>query len=380
MHVLFLSQWYPNRYDAMPGLFVRKHAQAVVRQGVDVTVLYLRHDEHIRKEELVEQMTDGVREVYVYYPHTLGYLKAFRHGYQYIKLKWGRPDLCQLNVISKNGLLPLYLWKCFSIPYIIVEHWSGYLPQNRKQSLGFLHLWMSRILTRNAQTVLPVSQALMNSMKECGLECRHWQIINNVVDDFFYTTHRTPDTKHRTPDTTHFIHISCFDERAKNIQGLLRAVHRLAQERQDCHITLVGTGVDFAVDKAYAESLGLIPNYVSFTGELPPEQVAEELKQADAMLLFSNYENAPVVISEALAVGIPVFSTNVGGIAEMVNKDCGVLVEARQEKELAQIMKQYINRNLSFDSARIRQYGKQYSFDAVGKELKSIYKNAISRS
>ncbi len=373
MHVLFLSQWYPHCYDAMAGLFVRKHAQAVVRQGVDVTVLYLHHDEHIRKEELIEQVTDGVREVYVYYPHALGFLKAYRHGYQYIKHKWGRPDLCQLNVISKNGILPLYLWKCFSIPYIIIEHWSGYLPQNRKQSLGFPHLWMSQILTRNAQMVLPVSQALMNSMKECGLECRRWQIINNVVDDFFYTTHLTSGTKH-------FIHISCFDEKAKNIQGLLRAVHRLAQERQDFHVTLVGTGVDFAVDKAYAESLGLVPDYVSFTGELSPEQVAEELKHADAMLLFSNYENAPVVISEALAAGIPVFSTNVGGIAEMVNKDCGVLVEARQEKELAQIMKRYINRNLSFDSARIRQYGKQYSFDAVGKELKSIYESAISRS
>ncbi len=31
MTVLFFSQWYPNRYDAMPGLFVRKHAQAVAR-------------------------------------------------------------------------------------------------------------------------------------------------------------------------------------------------------------------------------------------------------------------------------------------------------------------------------------------------------------
>ena len=379
MHVLFLSQWYPNRYDAMPGLFVRKHAQAVVRQGVDVTVLYLHHDEHIRKEELVEQMTNGVREVYVYYPHTLGYLKAFRHGYQYIKLKWGRPDLCQLNVISKNGLLPLYLWKCFSIPYIIVEHWSGYLPMNRSHAISDgWHKHLMQLICRNAKVVMPVSNSLQQAMQECGFECRRWQVIHNVVDDFFYTA-QAQNTKRQTPNTKHFIHISCFENKSKNIKGLLRSIKELSSLRSDFHITMIGTGIDFDQDVAYAKQLGL-SSLVTFTGELSPEQVAEELKHADAMLLFSNYENAPVVISEALAVGIPVFSTNVGGIAEMVNKDCGVLVEARQEKELAQVLKQYINGNLCFDSTMIRQYGEQYSFEAVGKELKSIYESAISRS
>lgn len=379
MHILFLSQWYPHRYDAMAGLFVRKHAQAVVRQGVDVTVLYLHHDEHIRKEELVEQITDGVREVYVYYPHTLGFLKAYRHGYRYIKRKWGRPDLCQLNVISKNGLLPLCLWKKFSIPYVIVEHWTGYTDEHAGSIQKGVHRLIMRYIAKQAQFILPVSQDLALSMQKHGFVNTHYQVIHNVVDDFFYTD-QTQNIKRQTPNTKHFIHISCFDEKAKNIQGLLRAIHMLAQERQDFHVTLVGTGVDFAVNKAYAESLGLIPDRVSFTGELPPKQVAEELRQADAMLLFSNYENAPVVISEALAIGIPVFSTNVGGIAEMVNKDCGVLVEARQEKEMAQIMGQYMNGNLRFDAAIIRQYGKQYSFEAVGKELKSIYESAISRS
>lgn len=40
MKVLYLTQWYPHRYDAMAGLFVRNHAEAAVRQGVDVCVLY----------------------------------------------------------------------------------------------------------------------------------------------------------------------------------------------------------------------------------------------------------------------------------------------------------------------------------------------------
>lgn len=372
MKVLYLSEWYPHRYDAMPGLFVRKHAQAVVRQAVDVTVLYLHHDEHIRKEELVEQVSDGVREVYVYYPHSLGYLKAFRHGYQYVKRKWGRPDLCQLNVITKNGLLPLYLWKVLSIPYIIVEHWSGYLPINRKHSLGWKRRFFARLISRNAQAVLPVSQMLMDSMKECGLQCRRWQLIDNVVDDFFYTTFNSQLS------TFNFIHISCFEEKAKNIQGLLRAVHILAQERQDFHVTLVGTGIDFEVDKAYAESLNLVPNYISFSGELQPEQVAQQLAQSHALILNSRYETYGIALAEAEAVGLPVIETNTCGL--QLPPTCCVVIPSEDEQALVQAMRQFLEGKLHFDAEIIREHGKQYSFETVGKMLTTIYQSAISRS
>ena len=40
MKVLFLSAWYPTERDAMAGLFVQKHAEAVAQQGHDVRVLY----------------------------------------------------------------------------------------------------------------------------------------------------------------------------------------------------------------------------------------------------------------------------------------------------------------------------------------------------
>ena len=41
MKVLFLSAWYPTPRDAMAGLFVQKHAEAVAQQGHDVRVLFL---------------------------------------------------------------------------------------------------------------------------------------------------------------------------------------------------------------------------------------------------------------------------------------------------------------------------------------------------
>ena len=82
MKVLYLSEWYPHRRDAMSGLFVRKHAIACVRQGIDVCVLFIMKDTH---DDIIIQTTDGVREVYVY--HTGNYYKALYKGWQTLKCR-----------------------------------------------------------------------------------------------------------------------------------------------------------------------------------------------------------------------------------------------------------------------------------------------------
>ena len=66
MKVLFLTPWYPHRYDAMSGLFVRKHAQAVASQGVEVGVISMYHEPSITHNEIANEMVNGVREVILY--------------------------------------------------------------------------------------------------------------------------------------------------------------------------------------------------------------------------------------------------------------------------------------------------------------------------
>ena len=68
MKVLFLSAWYPHRYDAMAGLFVRKHAEAVSRYA-KVCVLYMMADENVQKFDVIEQNFNKVHEIYIYYPY-----------------------------------------------------------------------------------------------------------------------------------------------------------------------------------------------------------------------------------------------------------------------------------------------------------------------
>lgn len=369
VNVLYLTPWYPHRYDAMSGLFVRKHAVAATRAGASVTVLYAFRDKHVSHCEIVEQHTDGVREIYVYYRGSE--LFALLRGFRHITRTAPMPDVVQLNVITKNALLALYLKALHGIPYIIVEHWSGYQPANNTYR-GFFHKRMAELSVSHAHAVLPVSNALAQDMQRQGLTSDKYGIINNVVDGFFFLPHDT--TPH---DKTRILHISCFDDKAKNLCGMLRAVNAVSRIRNDFELLIVGTGIDFEHVKNYSDSLDWQGNAPTFTGELTPAQVAEQFRCADFFLMFSNYENAPVVISESLASGVPVVSSNVGGIADMVTSECGILVPPGDEKSLAEAVTAMLDNYRTYDPQAIRSHGMQYSFSAVGNTLVEFYKRTV---
>lgn len=352
MKVLYLSAWYPTPRDAMAGLFVQKHAEAVKEQGADVYVLY-------------SEQTG------------LAWLRDMYKGWKRLKCEWGTPDIVQMNVLDKNGLLALWLKWRYRTPYIIVEHWSGYLPINFSFRGGW-HAWLMRLIAKRASCILPVSQMLEDAMKACGIENKNWQRIHNVVDDFFYQP-IYPITITPKGDKFRFLHVSCFDETAKNIQGILRAVRKVAEERQDFELILVGTGADYQTDMDYARTLNFPKGILHFTGEQTPHEVAQWMQQSDCFLFFSRYENAPVVLSECLATGLPILSSNAGGIPEMINHNCGILVSSEDEIALANSIIHMIQHHHTFSSMVIRKIGEQYRYATIGKQLYQIYQDISKR-
>ena len=349
MKVLYLTPWYPSERDAMAGLFVQKHADAVRAQGVEVRVI------------AAQTWSDSWRQ-----------WKALqREGWM--------PDVVQLNVLQKQGMLALWIKRRYNIPYIIVEHWSGYLPQSGQ----FLRM---PVLTRRfyarvaekAEALLTVSMPLQQAMQACGIHAKQWGLIDNVVDDFFFQKNRNTPNTPNTPNTRKtLLHISCFDERAKNIRGLLLAVKMLAVQRQDFQLVLIGTGVDYAEVRAFADSLHLPEGLLVWTGELTPREVADRLRKADALVLSSRYETYGVVLAEAAAAGVPIVSTPVG-IAEET-ADLIVPHEIAQNKpgrfaEFLEIILWSTDR-----VACKKQDTARFTAVAVGKKLKEIYDSCLHR-
>ena len=340
LKVLFLTPWYPSEKDAMIGLFVQKHVEAVRAQGVEVRVIHS------------QSLWDTVRQ----------YKKLQKEGWT--------PDIVQLNVIQKQGLLAVWLKKRYHIPYVIIEHWTGYLPESKSVRPKTLHTQMMRYICREAEIVMPVSKHLGEAMRALGFKAKRWEKINNVVDDFFF---EQPKPEKKNTACKVMLNITCFDEPHKNVKGLLRAAKELSEKRRDWRLVLVGTGVDYKEVRAYADSLGFPGGMLEWRGELKPQQVSDEFDRADIFVLTSRFENAPVVISESIVKGVPVVSTNVGGISEMVNEQSGILVPSGDEEALVAAMNKMLDNYSTYNHEHIRKAGSQYSFSVVGAQLTNLY-------
>ena len=104
---------------------------------------------------------------------------------------------------------------------------------------------------------------------------------------------------------------------AKGQHLLLEASSRLLDRGLLHHLTFVGTGPDKASLRDRAHRLG-IDDWVTFTGGLPPTEVREHLSKTDLFVLPSFAEGIPVALMEAMAMEIPVVSTPVAGIPELI--------------------------------------------------------------
>lgn len=378
MKILMLSAWYPNRYDEMAGLFVRKHAQALSKFET-VFVLYLHADSNCSSFEIIQQEQNGFTEVYVYYPFSktkaltkiskaCNFFRAFTKGYKHLFTRNDKPDSVQVNILTRNGVLALLLKITKRIPYIVVEHWSRYLPIVNSYK-GIFRKIVTKIVVRNANAILPISDMLKKSMIQCGLQSPNYHVINNVVDDFFYENQEiVPRTKKR------ILHISCFFEKAKNVKGLLNSIDKLREIRNDFELVIIGTGIDFNEVRDYAKSLQIEDNVI-FLGEKQPKEVYQLFYQSDFFVLFSNYENAPVVISESLACGKPIITTNVGFVQSIITEKNGKIIPTQDESALVQQMNWMLDHFQDYDENEIRKSAEQFKSSHVGKQLSEIHQS-----
>ena len=390
LRILHLARWYPNRFDPMPGLFIQRHAEAVALYA-DTMLVYTHAVEKglLRdKFEIDFEEKNGVKTAKVYFrnpAHTIPVWSNFQKTVRFLKANYlgikavsehDTPfDLVHVHVLTRLGVIALYFKWIKKIPFVITEHWTRYLSLTDGFN-GFFRKTLTKLVVKQAAVVTTVSEDLSRAMQSHGLKNPDYRVIANVVDDVFFQV-RIPERKHKTKE---FVHVSCFTDKHKNISGLLRVISSLAKQRQDFHFTLVGEGEDLEKMKVYAGKLGISEQVLTFTGLLEGKLLAEAMTHADALVIFSNYENMPVVINESFVLGIPVFSTRVGGIAEMVNNSNGRLIEKGDETALLKVLIDFLDERITFKTEAFRkQARKAFSPETVGISLMNIYKNILKR-
>jgi len=130
-----------------------------------------------------------------------------------------------------------------------------------------------------------------------------------------------------------FVHVARFNP-VKNHRLLLEAFAQVVSRRDDCVLSLAGDGALLESCKAYAGELGL-DQRVRFLGNVT--DVSGLLKNSDVFVLSSDSEAMPVSILEAMAHGLPIAATNVGGVPELVDGN-GILTPKGDAQALATAM------------------------------------------
>jgi glycosyltransferase involved in cell wall biosynthesis len=184
---------------------------------------------------------------------------------------------------------------------------DGYLARDR-QVWRVPTCWVMR----NADKVAPVSRQLGDILVSLGLPEEKCRIPRFGVDvEMFYPGER------QTSDDVRILYVGALI-RKKGVADLLEAISEGTSPH--CRLIAVGDGVEATELKALADRLGL-KDRVEWKGLQPHEEVARMMRECDLLCLPSYTEGRPNVVVEAMASGLPVIATNVGGIPDLVRED-----------------------------------------------------------
>ena len=400
MNILHLLSWFPSPDDPTLGNFCVRMIDALPEDCHSV-ILSVCDGKDMTKSFEVKEIVGAHHthvQIYIRPPkmnaiRKLKMLRMYQYGLKYIKKRFFKPDLIHLHVAYPLGQVALLWKKLHGYKYVMTEHWTIYQPQNKDVLVGGLKKKIVRI-ANNAELIMPVSLDLQHCMEGHGVRNRFKVIYNLVNTDMFKlrqspcidsnlpTNQRGNDMQGCTTENNmhdwkkHILHISTLRDEAKNFSGILRVIERLRQQRDDFELHVIHD-YDALEFKAFVKEHHL-EDCVIFHGKKTSAEVAEAYQQADFFVLFSNFENLPCVIVEAFASGVPVLSTAVGGIAEILSPERGILIPQGDEDALLQGMVQMLNHSSEYDREAIRDYAiKTFAAQNIGQQIFEAYKEIV---
>jgi glycosyltransferase involved in cell wall biosynthesis len=288
-----------------------------------------------------------------------------------VKEKIGIPEIVHLNIVYPLGIWAYWLKKRYRIPYVVTENSSGF-HVNSDHAYPKPIMKLCQLVLRNAEYLLPVSRNLKENLKILSPSSQ-FEIISNVVDEKLFLPKEIQNL-----DIKRLIHISTGVDEIKNLSGMLRVMNELKTQNVKVKLDIVSDG-DIEYAKNLASDLNLY-TYVTFHSTKTTSEVAEMIQNSDALLMFSNYENFPCVIAEAMICGKPVISSNVNGIPEHVHQFNGILVNPRDEKALQSAINRFVKNEVNFNSKEIRDYAMDnFSYTEVGRKFSMLYAKVLNQ-
>jgi glycosyltransferase involved in cell wall biosynthesis len=248
-------------------------------------------------------------------------------------------------------------------PTVISEHSSEWLQgQVTKAALR-----RAKVSFRRAALVCPVSFALQRAIESYGIRAR-FRVVPNTVDTGVFH----PSSNRASGPPTRLVNVALHRD-VKGVDILLHAFARVVKRRSALTLDLIGEGPQTPELQRLISELGLAKR-VRVLGAMEPVQVAAALRASDLFVLPSRNETLGASVIEALATGVPVVATKVGGVPEVVGPEDGVLTGPDDIEQLAESIERAVDDYDRFDRDAIAERARdRFSLDAVGRAWDLIY-------
>lgn len=184
----------------------------------------------------------------------------------------------------------------------------------------------------------------------------------------------TPVVQAGPGEPVHVLFLGEVEER-KGVDLLLEAWSRLGREPQDgpADLVLAGGG---AVERARRRSVELgIADQVHVTGWVAPAEVELLLRRCHVLVLPSSFEGQPMAVLEAMANGLCVVASDVGGVRDLVD-DCGVLLPAGDLPALVRALRLVISepeRRAELATRGFQRVCEHFDVSHTWKDLDHLY-------
>ena len=215
-----------------------------------------------------------------------------------------------------------------------------------------------------AAGIIAVSQSLKTRMVELGVPAEKIAVIRNGIDRQMFSPRDREEARKRLgldPEDRILLTVAALVP-VKGIDRLIDAMAVLIQNDEDkrrLKLIVIGEGLERSALESQISNLKL-RDCVRLIGAKPQSELADWYSAADLFCLASHREGCPNVVIEALACGLPVLATDVGGIAELLALESGRVVSYKGARNFTEAVEKALaakwNRDVIANSPAVRSW------------------------
>ncbi|MBI5913464.1 glycosyltransferase family 4 protein [Candidatus Azambacteria bacterium] len=320
-----------------PATYSKLLADELPSRGIDVSVLSFRSVRHLPK---------AIR-------HFAYFLKALRASvrasvvFAQDPVSVGLPAWCAAKILRKRFILKVvgdYAWEQYcqrgagAKNFLTIEEFQ----RTRCDFVTELRRKAQQFVAQRAEKVIVPSAYLKTIIAQWGVPSEKIQVIYNACET--PTISGSKEEARRALGLQGKIIVSIGRLVPwKGFLGLIDVVQKMLTELPDLVLVIVGDGPQKDELEKRAQELG-VDKHVIFTGRTERENVWRYLKVADVFALNTAYEGFSHQILEAMALGVPIVTTAVGGNVEAIDDgETGVLVAYNDKEAFVQALRRVLH-------------------------------------